>query len=192
MLSMFVQPHPNNRQLSLSKGRFRQLCMSTVHHEKQDKHKRVSRRNTSSGFWYSCTLTACIVLARNTGVLECFPTECGFRGRAGGRARGIVRARRHRNSIAFGSAPRREADSQPISQLDRPAVSQTETYTLGFLSVADTGPSSGETNWSQDWQWPTGNAGGRRLFGRRFEPRCDQYGDGAAAGVRRPGFEPPT
>ena len=36
------------------------------------------------------------------------------------------------NSIAFGSAPRREADSQPISQLDRPAVSQTETHTLGL------------------------------------------------------------
>ena len=29
------------------------------------------------------------------------------------------------NSIAFGSAPRREADSQPISQLVRQAVSQT-------------------------------------------------------------------
>ena len=54
------------------------------------------------------------------------------------------------NSIAFGSAPRREADSQPISQLDRPAVSQTEAHTLGFLSVADTGPSSGENNWAQN------------------------------------------
>ena len=42
------------------------------------------------------------------------------------------------NSIAFGSAPRREVDSQPISQLDRPAVRQTETHTLGFLLVADT------------------------------------------------------
>ena len=36
-----------------------------------------------------------------------------------------------KNSIAFGSAPRREADSQPISQLDRQAVSQTERHTLG-------------------------------------------------------------
>ena len=35
------------------------------------------------------------------------------------------------NSIAFGSAPRREADSQPISQLARPAVSQTETHSQG-------------------------------------------------------------
>ena len=36
------------------------------------------------------------------------------------------------NSIAFGSAPRREADSQPISPLARPAVSQKETHSLGF------------------------------------------------------------
>ena len=53
----------------------------------------------------------------------------------------------HKNSIAFGSAPRREADSQPISQLARPAVSQTETHSLGFLSVADAAPSSGENVW---------------------------------------------
>ena len=46
--------------------------------------------------------------------------------------------------MAFGSAPRREADSQPISPLARPAVSQTETHNLGFLSVADAAPSSGE------------------------------------------------
>ena len=59
------------------------------------------------------------------------------------------------NSIAFGSAPRREA----ASQLDRPAVSQTETHTLGFFSVADTAPSSGEKNMSQNWRWPNGNAG---------------------------------
>ena len=92
------------------------------------------------------------------------------------------------NSIAFGSAPRREADSQPISQLDRPAVSQTETHTLGFLSVANTGPSSGENVGCQNWQWPNGNAGGRRLFGRRFEPRYGQYGSGATT----VSFEPPT
>ena len=49
------------------------------------------------------------------------------------------------NSIAFGSAPRREVDSQPISPLARLAVSQTETHSLGFLSVADAAPSSGET-----------------------------------------------
>ena len=49
------------------------------------------------------------------------------------------------NSIAFGSAPRREVDSQPFSPCARPAVSQTETHTLGFLSVADASPSSGAT-----------------------------------------------
>ena len=49
------------------------------------------------------------------------------------------------NSIAFGSAPRREADSQPISPLARPAVSQTETHSLGYLSVAAAAPSSGES-----------------------------------------------
>ena len=51
---------------------------------------------------------------------------------------------RPNNSIAFGSAPRREA----VSHLDRPAVRQTETHSLGFLSVADTGPSGGENKWS--------------------------------------------
>ena len=92
------------------------------------------------------------------------------------------------NCIAFGSAPRREA----VSQLDRPAVSQTETHSLGFLSVADTAPSSGKNKRSQNWQWPNGKAGDCRLFGRRFEPWCGQYGSGAAAGVHPPGFEPPT
>ena len=63
-----------------------------------------------------------------------------------GRAGVIVCSRGHKaNSIAFGCAPRREADSQPISPLARPAVSQTETHSLGFLSVADAAPSSGET-----------------------------------------------
>ena len=54
----------------------------------------------------------------------------------------------NKNSIAFSSAPRRAVDSQPISPLARPAVSQTsptETHSLGFLSVADAAPSSGET-----------------------------------------------
>ena len=52
---------------------------------------------------------------------------------------------RKKNSIAFGSAPRRQADSQPISPLARPAVSQTETHSLGFLSVADAAPWTGDT-----------------------------------------------
>ena len=49
------------------------------------------------------------------------------------------------NSIAFGSAPRREVDSQPLSRFARPAVSQTAPHSLGFLSVADAAPSTGET-----------------------------------------------
>ena len=39
--------------------------------------------------------------------------------------RNVPRAQGSANSIAFGSAPQREADSQPISRLVRPAVSQT-------------------------------------------------------------------
>ena len=55
---------------------------------------------------------------------------------------------RKKNSIAFGSAPRREADSQPISQLVRQAVSQAVSRastqadrqtenTVWIFSVAD-------------------------------------------------------
>ena len=84
------------------------------------------------------------------------------------------------NSIAFGSAPRREADSQPISQLAMPAVSQTKTHSLGFLSVADPAPSSGEDHSSQGNQWPNSNAASHRLFGRRFKPRLGVDGGGAA------------
>ena len=51
-----------------------------------------------------------------------------------------------RNSIAFGSAPRREVDSHPITPVARPAVSHTEIHSLGFLSVADVAPSSGESH----------------------------------------------
>ena len=49
------------------------------------------------------------------------------------------------DSIAFGSAPRREVDSQPFSPCARPPVSHTETHSLGFLSVADASASSGAT-----------------------------------------------
>ena len=80
------------------------------------------------------------------------------------------------NSIAFGSAPRREADSQPISQLGRPAVSQTEAHSLGFLSVADSAASSGEEIQRQGKQWLNGNAADRRLLGRRFQPRPGEHG----------------
>ena len=95
------------------------------------------------------------------------------------------------NSIA----PRREVDSQPIRQLDRPAVSQTETHTLGFLSflsIADTAISSRERMACHDWHRPNSNAGGCRQFVRRFEPRCWQYGISGDDRVCSPGFEPPT
>ena len=99
-----------------------------------------------------------------------------------------ARRAQNKNSITFSSAPRREA----VSQLDRPAVSQTKTHTLGFLSVADTAPSSGEYEWCQNRQWPNGNVGGRRHFDRRFEPWYGQHGSGVAAVNHPPGFEPPT
>ena len=86
-----------------------------------------------------------------------------------------------KKSIAFGSAPRREADSQPISPLARPAVSHTQTHSLGFLSVADSAPISGENICPQGKQWPNGNAAGQSLFGPRFEPRSSESGGGAAA-----------
>ena len=95
------------------------------------------------------------------------------------------------NSIAFGSAPRREADSQPISPLARPAVSQTETHSLGFLSVADAAPSSGET-------FRLGASSGRMVM----QPTADFLVAGSNPGgvnvapptraVGRPGFKPPT
>ena len=97
------------------------------------------------------------------------------------------------NSIAFGSAPRREAESQPISQLARPAVSQTETHSLGVLSIADSVPSSGANLRPQGKFWPSGNAAYRRLFGRRFKSRSGEHrGAAPPTTVDRPGFEPPT
>ena len=68
--------------------------------------------------------------------------QAGAPAAAGGREASFAAG----NSTAFGSAPRREA----VSQLHRPAVSQTETHSLGFLSVADTCPSSGEKEQSQN------------------------------------------
>ena len=96
------------------------------------------------------------------------------------------------NSIAFGSAPRREVDSQPISPLARPAVSQTETHSLDFLSVADAAPSSGETTW-------TTSSSGRMvvlLTGvfcvGSLNPGRVNTAPLPPPTVRRPGFEPPT
>ena len=81
------------------------------------------------------------------------------------------------NSIAFGSAPRREADSQPISQLVRQAVSQTrqsvgqagrqtETPSFGFFSVAGLASCSGEDTGCQNKPQSNGNAAGRTLESR--------------------------
>ena len=99
-----------------------------------------------------------------------------------------------KNSIALGSAPRREADSQPISQLARLAVSKTETHSLGFLgflSVADAAPSSGENFWLQA-------SSGRMVMQPTTDPLVGgsnpSHANMAAAPttVDRPGFEPPT
>ena len=46
---------------------------------------------------------------------------------------------------------------------------QTETHSLGFLSVADPALISGEDNLPRDKQWPNGNAAEHRLFRRRWQ-----------------------
>ena len=79
------------------------------------------------------------------------------------------------NSI--GSAPRREADSQPISPLARPAVSRTKTHRLGFLSVADAAPSSREIMCLR----ASSGRMVRNQYSRRFEPRSGGYKAAAAA-----------
>ena len=62
------------------------------------------------------------------------------------------------NLFAFGGAPRREADSQPISQLVRQVVSQTVSRAsrqadrntqFGLFSVADSASSNGEDRYCQ-------------------------------------------
>ena len=81
-----------------------------------------------------------------------------------------------RNSIAFGSAPRREADSQPIIQLVSQAVSQTvirasrqadRNTQFRFFSVADSAINSGGHCCSQNKPWFNSNAVGCGLVGRR-------------------------
>ena len=97
------------------------------------------------------------------------------------------------NSIAFGSAPRREVDSQPISPLARPAVSQTEAHSLGFLSVADAAPSSGETirlrpsSGRMVMQLP-----GVFLVGGSNPHRVNTAAPPPPPTVGQPGFESPT
>ena len=83
------------------------------------------------------------------------------------------------NSIAFGSAPRREAGSQPISQSVRQAVSQTVSWASRqadrntqfgfFFSVADSAPCTGEDAINQNKPQSNGNAADRRLACRQFE-----------------------
>ena len=96
------------------------------------------------------------------------------------------------NSIAFGSAPRREVDSQPISPLARPAVSQTETHSLGFLSVADAAPGSGETFRLR----PSSGRMVMQLTGVFFvgglNPGWMNTAPPPPPTVSRPGFKPPT
>ena len=57
---------------------------------------------------------------------------------------------------------------------------QTETHSLGFLSVAESALTSGEDSLPQNEQWRNNNAADRRLFRRRFEPRSGENGGGAA------------
>ena len=97
------------------------------------------------------------------------------------------------NSIAFGSAPQREAGSQPISQLARLAVSQAETHSVDFLSVADGFQAVGRTYVLRASFWANGNAADQRLFGRRFESQSGEHGGAVPpTTVDQRGFEPPT
>ena len=96
------------------------------------------------------------------------------------------------NSIAFGSAPRREVDSQPFSPRARPAGSQTETHSLVFMSVADAflssgvalhyAPSSGGMAMHPTAVCMLGGSNPGRLILTPPSPLK----------VSRPGFEPPT
>ena len=96
------------------------------------------------------------------------------------------------NYISFGSTARREADSQPISQLARPALSQTEKHSLGVLSVADAAPSSGANSWLRA-------SNGRMVMQLTANFLVGGSNPGRAnmavappTTVDRPGFEPPT
>ena len=106
-----------------------------------------------------------------------------------------------RNSIAFGSAPRREADSQPISQLVRQAVSQTVSRAsrqadrntqFGFLQWQTRLSTAGKdvTNRTSDGPMamqstadtqvgssnsrrPTASRAGRPVISAQFDPRSN-------------------
>ena len=113
----------------------------------------------------------------------------------------ISTSRRTNNSIAFGSAPRREADSQPISQLVRPADIQT---VIRASRQADRNTQfgfsfSGRLS-SKQWGGPllhnkqrsNGNAAGHGPLGRRFKSRSADLADAPQTTAGRPGFQPPT
>ena len=85
----------------------------------------------------------------------------------------ICEKRPFQKSIAFGSAPRREVDSQPFSPCARPAVSHTVSGRCVPKQWSDAS--------LQTAQWPNGNAADRSLFGRRFEPWLAAFGAAAAA-----------
>ena len=86
-----------------------------------------------------------------------------------------------KNSIAFDSAPRREADSQPISPLARPAVSR-QNHTVWVFCQWQTRPKQWGDLLPRGKQWPNGNAAAGRLFGRRFKPWWGECGAADAAG----------
>ena len=73
--------------------------------------------------------------------------------------------------------------SQAVPEPGQQSVRQKHTV-LGFLSVADTAPSSGDSFVLVLKQWPNGNAAGFGLFGRRFEPRSGEYAAAAAAAAK--------
>ena len=96
------------------------------------------------------------------------------------------------NSIALGSEPRTEVDSQPISPLARPAVSQTETHRLCFYVRGRRGPK----HWGDLSPQASSGRTVMRLtavcmFGRS-NPGPANMAPPPPPTVGRPGFEPPT
>ena len=76
--------------------------------------------------------------------------------------------------------------SQAVPEAGQQSVRQ-KTHSLGFLSVADTAPSSGDFIVLMLKQWPNGNAAGYGLFGRRFGPQSGECVTAAAAAAAKSG-----
>ena len=82
-----------------------------------------------------------------------------------------------KNSIAFGKAPRREADSQPISQSARQSVSQAsrqahrqaETHSLAFFQLRTMIINNGEPHVFRNNQWSSGEAQGKQTSRHRVK-----------------------